>query len=629
MRPILLARRGDLSVRPSTPPPAPIIWEGPATFSDANVPVGGLTVTGHNFESSSTRPGIGPYNSVIRILTARPITFVNCRFRALTGTGISDYMIDAYHDTPYGTDITIRNCRVYGPTDRYVSPRWFVGTNFKRLEISNCTIENTRGIELWEGTYPSAICIITKNIHNNILGAATELGLGAVGNFVQMRVMRNTYFTITWNQIVNEYDKSEPEDIISVYHTANGVFSDNMLWHQSQPGNVPLASMSGFTADSSDAGLGCDNWTVERNQVVDGMGIFFSLQSGGSNNQINNNRIIGWQYLPDGTTLKRNGYSGFDVLVGGANNHAVGNLVGYYGVDHKHTPTLADDTWQRNDGSLAGTVEGWAANTHLGHDPTQADIDAEWTFWQNKLSANSITVGSSLPSSTTYIFQEEFDYTGPPDPAKWFVSHGLSTAPDDAYTAFNRDNAYVSGGYLHLRISQGTQGRPYDGVLMDTFIPPWPWPPSTVYWQADPPFRAEARIKFTPGAGTWQGFWWMANRDSPTNLELDVQEYRGNKPLEVTCHTHVTTEYGNMVNVGWDGAADFHIYWMEYRVGSVIFGVDSTETGRTNLNSSPPEMIRLNAVVGVPGTWGGENGPPPSNVIPGEMLVDWIRVWRI
>ena len=92
--------------------------------------------------------------------------------------------------------------------------------------------------------------------------------------------------------------------------------------------------------------------------MVDGYGIFASLQSGGSNNSFLNNRIVQDGYLPDGVTQIGNGYDALVILAGGSNNHAHGNVVGYI-----------NSSFVRNDGNLAGCPEGntgeWANNTHM------------------------------------------------------------------------------------------------------------------------------------------------------------------------------------------------------------------------------------------------------------------------
>jgi hypothetical protein len=328
----------------------------------------------------------------VSILTSQPVTLHGC---ARNLSNAQSYIIDAYHGTPNGADITVEGMRIFGGTTWDTSPRWFVAQNWKRIVIRNNTIESTRGMEFWPNNQAGSTLQITKNRHHNILGGATLHSLAYVGNFVQFREVLNTAIEVSWNEIENEYNQSEPEDVISIYHTNNVHMFDNMLWHHSMPGNAVPGSFGGITIDCSDtAATGCQNNLIERNQLADGMGIVASVQHGGSGNLILSNRIIADQFIPTGA-LKRAGYSGLAITPGGTNNHAHGNVVGYIGVDPNNWPGSGGF---RSDGNLSGAPEGdageWANNTHFSGTINSATEQAEWTSWKAKLVANGITVGA-------------------------------------------------------------------------------------------------------------------------------------------------------------------------------------------------------------------------------------------
>jgi hypothetical protein len=127
----------------------------------------------------------------------------------------------------------------------------------------------------------------------------------------------------------------------------------------------------------------------------------------------------------------------------------------------------------------------------------------------------------------------------------------------------------------------------------------------------------------------WGAFWFNSNTSSASNLELDVQEFRGAVPAQVVCHTHNTTEWGARIDSGFDGSAGWHVYWTDYYADHVVFGVDGLTCGETTISFAPAEMIRLTNQAGVPGSWGGQDGPPSPGSIPAQMLVDYVRAWRI
>lgn len=237
--------------------------------------------------------------------------------------------------------------------------------------------------------------------------------------------------------------------------------------------------------------------------------------------------------------------------------------------------------------------------------------------------------GQSCPPSTYgYLFDDEFSGAvgSPPDPAKWWATPWCASGADNTQFCYNKANAYLDGlGGLKLVVTNGTMGRAYDGAQIQTFVESG-WPPTTVLWSHYPPIRIEVRASFAPGSGLWGAIWTNANTSGGSaNLELDIQEFRGAVATEDTCHTHGPVEWGAVINTGTDLSVGWHTYWTNYYFDHAVFGVDSLTCGSV-ATPSQPEMIRLDHIVGVPGTWGGMGGPPPAWAIPAIMLVDYVRV---
>lgn len=357
-------------------PPLPASWDTPIVIT------AGGTYEGA-WESTS-------FNPAIVIQTSQPVT-ISGYVRKLQGGGT---IIDA---NPGGqVNVTIEDLYAYGPVAWQESPRFFWSENHKSLVFQNCTMVNTSGIEISYGAAASGLTL-TRCRHTNIKGNATGGTVTKLGNFIQFRQTQTCDIQISWNEVVNEHNQSMPEDLISLYHASNAHIFDNMFWHQSALNNTSGSSQSGITIDASGglaAGPACSNNTIERNQVVDGMGIYAAVQGGGNNNQLLDNRVVSNGYLPDGVTPVNNGYSGIDIPIGGTNNHAHGNIVGYMG--RAQTPPGAPV--RRDYSTLAGCPEGEvaeAANNTFMPGPITAQTEAdEWTFWLAKLAANSIRVGA-------------------------------------------------------------------------------------------------------------------------------------------------------------------------------------------------------------------------------------------
>lgn len=249
------------------------------------------------------------------------------------------------------------------------------------------------------------------------------------------------------------------------------------------------------------------------------------------------------------------------------------------------------------------------------------------------LEARVARLENPAPPEPVYIWHDEFDGPAgsPPDPAKWWATPWCSTSPNELYHCYTPGNAYLDGhGNLVLKVSPGTRGRPFNSARIQTFQE-GTWPPSKVLAQFAAPCRIEARVKFAPGAGLWGAVWANSNSAQSDNFELDAQEFRGKYSSDVAAHTHhwvngVDQAWAAVIATGVDLSAGFHRYWTEYYSDSVDFGFDDTLVGRNVIACKYPIMPRLSHEVGVPGTWGGDGGPPPQSSIPALMLVDYVRV---
>lgn len=247
----------------------------------------------------------------------------------------------------------------------------------------------------------------------------------------------------------------------------------------------------------------------------------------------------------------------------------------------------------------------------------------------------TVTTTVTAPTTTaapapTYLFDDEFNGVAgaKPDPTKWITFGNVCPSSTNwAESCIKNANAFQDGaGHLVLRVTNGTQGRAYDGAEIATNNLSG-WPVNKVLYEYPAGTRLEARIKFAPGAGLWETFWSVAPESVTHNsLELDDQEWRGALPFNDTCHTHKAVEYGATINQGFDGSSGWHTYWQDYYSDHVVFGVDNLTCGQTSLPISPKESPILWNIVGPPGTWGGTGGPPPAADIPADMLVDYVRV---
>lgn len=238
---------------------------------------------------------------------------------------------------------------------------------------------------------------------------------------------------------------------------------------------------------------------------------------------------------------------------------------------------------------------------------------------------------TTTPPTTTapnvsYIFDDEFNgaANAPPDVNKWWATPWCSTSSEDVLGCFNTKNVYQDGqGNLVLKVSTGTAGKTYDFARVQTFREGG-WPPPAVLWSHNPPIRIEVKAKFAPGAGLWEGIW-ADGTNAANPLELDTQEFRGAVPTIDTCHVHGPVSNGATIDTTQNLSSAYHVYWVNYYTDHSTFGIDNTTCGQF-ATPIQQESIRISAIVGPAGTWGGQGGPPPASALPALTLVDYVRV---
>ena len=157
--------------------------------------------------------------------------------------------------------------------------------------------------------------------------------------------------------------------------------------------------------------------------------------------------------------------------------------------------------------------------------------------------------------------------------------------------------------------------------------------------------RFEARIKIARGQGMWSAFWMLGNNIDKVGWmncgEIDILENIGREPSTVHGTIHgpgysgangISGSYASPDNKKF--ADDFHVYATEWSKNKIAFYVDGTlyktitpqnlPAGKTWVFEHPFFMI-LNLAIG--GDWGGI--PDATTVFPGEMMIDYVRVYRL
>jgi beta-glucanase (GH16 family) len=249
----------------------------------------------------------------------------------------------------------------------------------------------------------------------------------------------------------------------------------------------------------------------------------------------------------------------------------------------------------------------------------------------------TLLVGTaSAPAAPTLVFHDEFDGPAgsPPDPANWaFPPWACDNDLNAQQYCLKPSNAVMDGaGDLVLKVTApGTQGRPYDGVRMSTWVP-GSWPPKTVLASVAPHTWIEARIKYAGDPGVWSAFWPESVTESSNGLELDVSEVRLAFPTEAGCHVHGIVTWHGARTV--ESVRDWHTYGVDYWPDHVTFYVDDRLCGQLYFPrgyQAPRVGMQLETKIGPSGTWGGAGASLSAADQPyeAEMLVDYVRAYAV
>ncbi|HEX4589496.1 MAG TPA: hypothetical protein VH120_06180, partial [Gemmataceae bacterium] len=393
----------------------PTVFSGPPTIT------AGGTYTG-DWQS------LDPNVPAITIATAAPVVLENCHIQGRS-TLISCTVPHA--------NVTIRDCWGYGLNPNVAGKaagRFADIENFSNVVIENNDLEGTGGIWLlnYNGDHTAAdtVKVLRNRAHNidgresdghgGYLAYNTETVNGVTKDgyeyrqFFQMdKVLDVPNMEIAWNEVINDPGLSRVEDNINIYES-RGTPTSHLKVHDNyirgaytiKPGQASYSDATGSYDWSFSGGgilLGDGDTTnpalvpgyadVFNNEIVDTTNYGVAI-AGGHDQSIYNNRVISSGVLGDGTwvTAQNVGAYIWDSYHLGSsvfyNNVGSGNQSGWV-----NQPTGA-----RNDWWVPGAAS-WTGNVHWSGTVTAATETAEYAYWQNKLSANGVTLGPVQPAT--------------------------------------------------------------------------------------------------------------------------------------------------------------------------------------------------------------------------------------
>lgn len=232
------------------------------------------------------------------------------------------------------------------------------------------------------------------------------------------------------------------------------------------------------------------------------------------------------------------------------------------------------------------------------------------------------------------VWNDEFDYSGVPDPSKWKYQTGKSgwgnnEAQNYIANETEAKTAIVENGLLKIKAYH--DGREWKSARMN----------SKASWKYG---LIEARMKVTDKKGAWPAFWMMPQNSVygtwPKSGEIDIME---NAPA--TCGDHVVfstlhaeghsggngksigrKEMGSNLSNKWHTLA---VKWDEEKITAYYDGVaqgsyKNKGSGYYNWPYDEDFYIILNLAIG--GTLGGDTSGLNRDGV--EFLIDYVRVYQ-
>lgn len=254
--------------------------------------------------------------------------------------------------------------------------------------------------------------------------------------------------------------------------------------------------------------------------------------------------------------------------------------------------------------------------------------------------SKKMTPSAAVPGtpqfSTDPVWQDEFNYTGSPDSAKWGYDLGGSGWGNNEaqYYTSSVNNAGVADGKLTITaIKESTGNRQYTSARLVSKN------------KADFLYgRVEVRAKLPSGRGTWPAIWMLPTDRAyggwPKSGEIDIMEHVGYDPNRVLFSVH-TESYHHSIGTQKSGEknlptamTDFHNYRVDWTPDTIkgyfdndlVFTFGNERKGYATWPFDKQFHLLLNLAVG--GNWGGAKGID-DGIFPARFEIDYVRVYKM
>ena len=233
------------------------------------------------------------------------------------------------------------------------------------------------------------------------------------------------------------------------------------------------------------------------------------------------------------------------------------------------------------------------------------------------------------------VWQDEFNYSGKPDPEKWIHETGGGGWGNQELQYYtNRiENSYVENGVLKIKaIKEYYSGNSYTSARLNST--------NDGSWKYG---RIEVRAKLPSGRGTWPAIWTLPDDwvygGWPASGEIDIMEHvgydqgviHGTVHTDAYNHTRGTQKGGQIYSSTVSDS--FHVYAIEWTEEKIDFFFDDSlyftfhNEHKTYAEWPFDQDFHLLLNIAIGGNWGGAQGVDPS-LTEAIMEIDYVRVYK-
>ncbi len=257
------------------------------------------------------------------------------------------------------------------------------------------------------------------------------------------------------------------------------------------------------------------------------------------------------------------------------------------------------------------------------------------------------TIQSINSQNYKLVWNEEFNYSGKPDPDKWNHETGFIRNLEEQIYTKRRKNVRVKNGKLELIArKENFKNKRYNPEVKNYRIntETSDYTSGSINTKEKFEFkygRVEVRAKLPSGDGVWPAIWMLGVNfeevEYPYAGEIDIMEHVGKNPNEI--HATVHFPWDNAQGIKSHGGSkiianpseEFHVYSVNWTEDKIQFLIDNSlyhefNTHLLNGKNNPfrkPFYLILNLALG--GNW---PGPVDPEIFPQKFIIDYVRVYK-